>query len=156
MTFKIIILLMQFSLNHTDKINLSYKVIYISGTDRLHISPSLHWLYAPLRYSKTGFSQSKRVWTHCKLLILKYFFYCFPLMFLCWGSRVLMCRILNVSILEGIKIRRGKNISLKFVLEQMRLMSVLCLAGFAFFTWKPPDWVCSPHTKSVNSWGTLR
>lgn len=36
-----------------------------------------------------------------------------------------MCRILNVSILEGIKIRRGKNISLKFVLEQMRLMSVL-------------------------------
>lgn len=65
---------------------------------------------------------------------------------------MLMCRILNVSILEGIKIRRGKNISLKFVLEQMRLMSVLCLAGFAFFfTWKPPDWVCSPHTKSVNS-----
>lgn len=122
---------MQFSLNHTDKINLSYKVIYISGTDRLHISPSLHWLYAPLCYSKTGFSQSKRVWTHCKLLILKYFFYCFPLMFLCWGSRVLMCRILNVSILEGIKIRRGKKISLKFVLEQMRLMSVLCLAGFA-------------------------
>lgn len=33
---------MQFSLNHTDKINLSYKVIYISGTGRLHISPSLH------------------------------------------------------------------------------------------------------------------